>query len=442
MKKIPINILKTIEILSLLSDEELKLLYSHMNTEEYCKGKALFNEGDTGEIMYIILSGSVSISVNTPDGKVLEIAEISTGNFFGEMSIFDSAVRSATCSPKCDTTVLSLKADDFYEFIKNNPIAGSNIMQQMLKITALRLNKTGAFLSDMVTWGGKARTRAITDDFTGLYNRRFLDEAMEDRLAKAKTEGTSLSVIMIDLDNFGTLNNEYGQNIGDKIILAVVPIFKKMFRKEDILARYGGDEFTFLLPGIEGQEALTLCSKLVCEIRKINLLDKLGGPVKDVTASIGIACFPDHAESASKLREIADKALYVAKDKGRDRVVLWGTDKGGSLVKTKIKSISIRNRIIDNILNAISERDGFLIMGHKNPDDDCISSMIAMGLLINKFSRTVYLLIPEKINENYQYLLNICRYNAIELIHNNKELPSGISTVFFMDTPKPDMRET
>lgn len=442
MNRTPVSILRSIEILSPLSRNELELLYSYMNTEEYCKGETLFNEGDTGEIMYIVLSGSVSISVTAPDGKVLELAEITAGNFFGEMSIFDSAVRSATCSPKLDTTVLSLKAADFYEFIKNNPRAGSNIMHQMLKTTTLRLNKTGAFLSDMVTWGEKARARAITDDFTGLYNRRFLDEAIEDRFAEAKAEGNFLSVIMIDLDNFGTLNNEYGQEMGDKVILASVSIFKKLFRKEDILARYGGDEFTFLLPGMTGEEALSICSKLVKEVRKINLLKNLGGSLKDVTTSIGIATFPDHADSVSGLSERADRALYKAKEAGRDRAVLWINEDAKVITKTGISSIKERNRIINNIFAAIVERDCFFIMGHQNPDEDCISSMIAMGLMLNKFSKTVYLLIPEKINENFQYLLNICRYNAIELFHNEDELPCDISTVFFMDTPKPEMRET
>lgn len=441
MNKTPVNILKSIEILSGLSRKELELLYSYMNTEEYRKGQILFNEGDSGEVMYIVLSGAVSISVNTPDGKVLEIAETSAGNFFGEMSIFDSEVRSATCTPKCDTTVLSLKSVDFYKFIKNNPMSGSNIMQRMLKITIQRLNKTGAFLSDMVTWGEQARTRAITDDFTGLYNRRFFEEAIEDRFAEAKRKDRPLSVIMIDLDNFGTLNYEYGHEMGDKVILEVVPIFRKLFGKEDILARYGGDEFTFLLPGTSGEKALSVCSKLVVEVRKINLLKNLGGSLTNVTASIGIACFPDHADSVYDLNEMADQALYKAKEAGRDIAVLWTDKKEGIMVKTKISSIRKRNRIINNILDAITLRDCFFVMGHKDPDEDCISSMIAMGLLINKFSKTVYLLVPEKINENYQYLLNICRYNAIKLLHNKEELPCEISTVFFMDTPKPEMRE-
>ena len=76
MKRTPVDVLKSIEILSVLSPEELESLHNLMKTEAYRQGQTLFNEGDTGETMYIVLSGTVSISVNLPDGKVLEIAEI------------------------------------------------------------------------------------------------------------------------------------------------------------------------------------------------------------------------------------------------------------------------------------------------------------------------------------------------------------------------------
>jgi len=440
--KTPVKILQSIEILSSLSDKELDSLFSHMNIEEYKEDQTLFNEGETGEHMYIILSGSVSISVNTPDGNVLEIAEITEGNFFGEMSIFDRAVRSATCSPKCFTKVLSLGASDFFEFIKNKPLAGSSIMRKMLNITTARLQNTGIFLSDMVTWGEAARKRAITDDFTGVYNRRFLDEIIENRISESISNGFPLSYAMIDLDHFGTLNNNFGQEVGDKVILAVVDVFKRIFAESDIITRYGGDEFIILFPNTTGTEAYGSCKKMLEEVSKIDILKKKDGKIQKITASVGISSVPDQAHSAIILSELADKALYMAKDAGRDTVVLWSRDKEYNLVKSRIETIGIRNRIIDNILNAIIEYDDFLVMGHKNPDEDCISSMIAIGLLMTKFSRTVYLLIPRKINKNYQYLLNICRYNAITIIYNDKQVPDGISTVFFMDTPKPDMRET
>ena len=441
MKKTPFDVLKSVKILTSLNGEELKDLYSHMNEESYPQGQPLFNEGDRGEVMYIVLSGSVSILVNTPGGELIEIAEITEGNFLGDMSIFDSAERSATCTPKCDTKVLSLRADDFYEFIKNRPQAGIFIMHRMLNTVSQRLKNTGAFLSDMVTWGEKARIRAITDEFTGLYNRRFLDEAIGERLADAKASNQPLSLVMIDLDHFGSLNNLYGQETMDKILLEVIKIYRKLFREEDILSRYGGDEFTFLLPGTEGKKALALCRELNRELRTIDLLKNREGDLTGISASIGISCFPDHGDNPEVLKDLADKALYLAKEAGRDTSRLWQNEKERLQGKSGISSIKERNRIVANILDAIVERDSFLIMGHQSPDEDCIASMIAMGLLLNKFSKTAYLMIPERINENYQYLLKICRYNAIQLLPNRESLPAEITTVFIMDTPKPTMRE-
>jgi diguanylate cyclase (GGDEF)-like protein len=319
--------LSSIEILSSLSPEELSSLYARMTREEYAAGEPLFRESEAGEVMYIVLSGAVSISVRSPDGEMIEIAQITEGNFFGEMSIFDSTPRSATCIPLCNTSVLSLKAEDFFLFIKEMPEAGIRVMHRMLGTITTRLRNTDAFLADMVTWGEKARTRAITDDFTGLYNRRFLDTAMENSFFEAEHKGEPLSVVMLDLDHFGTLNNEYGQAAGDTIILEAVRAFRKIFSRKEILARYGGDEFIFLLPGTTGEKAEELCRELLEKLRKIKVPDRSEGSIKMITASIGIASFPAHGNTAPLIRECSDKALYKAKEKGRDTVVLW-TEQG------------------------------------------------------------------------------------------------------------------
>lgn len=323
MDTIHFELLRSIKVLSGITLNVLESLLSIMTIKEYKKGKTLFYEGDSGDCMYIILYGAVSISVRSSNGKLLEIAEITEGNFFGEMSIFDKAARSATCIPKSDTKVFMLKADDFYEFIKTNPDAGIVIMHRMLNIITQRLQHSGAFLSSMVKWGEKARKRAITDDFTGLYNRRFFDDALDSRFMDAKRNKKPLSMAMLDLDNFSIINNEYGSKIGDKIILEASAIFRKTLRKEDILIRYGGDEFTFLLPGTGEKESLNICTTVIKEIEKIDLLNNLPGSIKTVSTSIGIACFPDHAEKASVLLEKADKALYAAKKAGRNTVILW-----------------------------------------------------------------------------------------------------------------------
>ncbi|MFO7731255.1 MAG: diguanylate cyclase [Spirochaetia bacterium] len=441
MAKTPVDVLGSIDILSNLSADDLNRLYSLMRIEEYREGTTLFKEGDTGEIMYIVLSGSVSISVRTQDGGVLELAEISEGSFFGEMSIFDSTERSATCTPKSDTKVLSLRADNFYEFIKTKPEAGISIMRGMLKTTAQRLATTGAFLSDMVTWGEKARARAITDDFTGLYNRRFLDQAAEERLTEAHRKGSPLSLMMLDLDHFGTINDEYGQAIGDRVVLAAVEAFRKSFSSDTVSVRYGGDEFTFLLKETSPEQALENYNKLIQELGKIELPVQSDASVKNVTASVGIAAFPDSGDSFALLMKQADKALYQAKEQGRGRAVVWSENGHKVRRKSGLYNLKEKNRIITRIIQAIAERDNFLMLGHRNPDEDCIASMIAMGLLINKFSKNVYLMIPRRVNENYQYLLHISRYNEIGVIYNDEVLPRDISTVFLMDTPKPAMQE-
>ncbi|MDC7239123.1 MAG: cyclic nucleotide-binding domain-containing protein, partial [Spirochaetales bacterium] len=128
-----LRVLRSIKILSNLDHDSLELLYSHMHEEFYRKGESLFQEGDAGDTMYVVIKGVVSIRVSAADGEAIEIAEIPEGNFLGEMSIFDNAPRSATCTPKTDCTVLSLKSEAFYSFIEKNPEAGNSIMHPMLK---------------------------------------------------------------------------------------------------------------------------------------------------------------------------------------------------------------------------------------------------------------------------------------------------------------------
>lgn len=438
MSKDALTLLKSFDILQGLKSSELSALYSRMKTLTFSKGKSLFHEGDRGEEMYIILSGSVAITVLTPDKKVLELAEIGEGSFFGEMSIFDRAARSATCTPKNETRVLSLKADDFYEYIEEYPLAGIGIMHRMLNITTSRLQTTGAFLSDMVTWGEQARKRAITDDFTGLYNRRFLDEVLPGRLAEAREKKQPLSLLMIDLDHFGTLNQLYGQEWGDKIILQAVKVFRCIFDSQSILSRYGGDEFFFLLPGQDSQSAWEKCDKMVKEIRRIHLGVPSKGRIDKVSVSVGISSFPEHGDKHETLLERADQALYRAKEAGRDQAVVWT---GRKETKSSIDNIKERNRIIRRILDLISEGNRFLVMGHKQPDEDCISSMIAMSLLIRNFFKKVSLVIPRKINSKFQHMINICRYNFIDIVYSDEVPPKKISALFVLDTPKPSMME-
>ena len=312
-----------IPLFSSLTENELEIFSSTLKKYDRENDITIFNEGDSGEEMFILLEGRVGIFVKTQDENEIEIDEITTGNFFGEMSIFDNIPRSATCKTKDKSVLLGLSAKSFFESIDKYPEIAIKIIYKMVNIIAGRLERTGAFLSDIVLWGEKARKRAITDEFTGLYNRRFYDDIINEQFKKTKEINSFLSLIMLDLDHFGTLNKEYGQKTGDEIILSASNIFKQHFRKDDILVRYGGDEFVFIMKDTESEKALEICNNVIEKLRSINLENTEGKKIKEITGSIGIASFPTHAKDLETLKSTADKAVYQAKDGGRNKAVIY-----------------------------------------------------------------------------------------------------------------------
>jgi nanoRNase/pAp phosphatase (c-di-AMP/oligoRNAs hydrolase) len=108
-------------------------------------------------------------------------------------------------------------------------------------------------------------------------------------------------------------------------------------------------------------------------------------------------------------------------------------------MKRDIYSIAERNRIVRNIIDALATRERFLLVGHRSPDEDCISSLVAFGLLVSKFSKPVTIVLDEKIHEHFQYLFAICRYNSIGITKEIGEVEQTSDTVVICDTPKPSM---
>lgn len=318
------DFLLKINIFSSLTKDEINLIINNFHKIEIEKDRMLFKQGDEGNELYIVKSGKVAITIDLPNGKKHEITTFSSGDFFGDMSIFEDAPRSATCYTKEESCLFSLLREDFFNLVNTHPSIAVKIMYEMLYTTTQRLRDTGEFLSDMVRWGEDARKRAVTDELTGTYNRRFLDDALIDYFAASKNKSEPLCLIMVDLDHFRELNEEYGLKTGDEALLKVVEIFKKHLRKKDILARYGGDEFTVIMQNTKIERATKIADSIRKEIEDLDMLKTRKGKIKQITTSQGIAAFPDHAKTLKSLLSKADKALYMAKEEGRNRVVCTG----------------------------------------------------------------------------------------------------------------------
>ncbi|PIE99077.1 MAG: diguanylate cyclase [Treponema sp.] len=297
-----------------LTDDELYYFVSKMYYCEFEEDMALVYEGELGNELYIILEGSVLISIMSEDERI-DLAKIGAGNFFGEMSMLEQEPRSATCSALSLVKCLALKSRYFTEMISDAPIVTAKVLNNMLEITSARLLSTDSFLTQVIQWGAEAKNRAITDAFTGLFNRRYLDDSLEMIISSCLRDKIGLSFAMVDIDHFGTLNKEYGTKFCDNMLLRIVEVFKEPFDDDDILIRYGGDEFCFIIRG-PVQRAVEQCSQ-VC--KKVNALKFSEYPALTISCSIGIAEYKTGINTAEFMK-LADTALYDAKEAGRNRV--------------------------------------------------------------------------------------------------------------------------
>ncbi|MBC7364120.1 MAG: GGDEF domain-containing protein, partial [Candidatus Aminicenantes bacterium] len=166
------------------------------------------------------------------------------------------------------------------------------------------------------------------DPLTGLYNRRYLEETLERELLRAKRAENPVSVIMLDIDHFKKFNDTYGHEAGDFILQAVARTIQKSVRAEDIVCRFGGEEFIVILPGLELEKAVCRAELILDAVRRLEI--KYSDSVlKNLTISAGVAAFPEHGENWPELLQAADSALLQAKSQGRNRVVMAKKDNLG-----------------------------------------------------------------------------------------------------------------
>lgn len=180
---------------------------------------------------------------------------------------------------------------------------------------ALRLKK---FQEELRAKHEKAEEQANTDELTGLNNRRFLFERLREETNRAQRFEFGLVILMVDIDHFKAINDTLGHAVGDKVLSDMASIIKFSTRAYDVLCRYGGDEFTLLLPQTDRDQGLIVAERIrsAVEVHKFPTEGFLGQP----TASIGLSSYPEEGNDPDVLLQSADLALYHAKQSGRNQV--------------------------------------------------------------------------------------------------------------------------
>ncbi len=167
------------------------------------------------------------------------------------------------------------------------------------------------------------RRQVVTDHLTGLYNRRYFNKRAEEEIQRALRHQAPFSLLMADIDHFKRVNDTYGHATGDRVLQTVARNLKEGLRTADVCARYGGEEFAVLLPHTVGEGALLVAERLRANLGETRYTGLGLPPDASVTISIGIASCPSDAIDLDELFELADKALYRAKEAGRDTVCAY-----------------------------------------------------------------------------------------------------------------------
>ncbi|NJD36084.1 MAG: diguanylate cyclase [Betaproteobacteria bacterium] len=216
---------------------------------------------------------------------------------------------------------LSLMGVEFFTYIRRlHEVQGAVASQkQILEDANSALHEQISQIHDLQD---KLREQANRDSLTGLFNRRYLEGTLEREMARCKREGTPMTMLLLDIDHFKLINDTYGHQAGDEVLRVFAQALHDSARAEDIVCRYGGEEFLLVLPKMPldiARERGEFLRKLFAET-----IVPFGELRIRITASIGIAGTPDHSDSTDGLIRCADQALYLAKRNGRNRVVTFG----------------------------------------------------------------------------------------------------------------------
>lgn len=248
------------------------------------------------------------------EGIPVVVPDVSKDERF--MGKIDKAILFKTKSLICVPMTIKSRVLGVLEFV--NKTTGGPFTREDLDLL-LRLVDLTAVAVERTSLYQKMTELALTDDLTKLFNSRYLNRTIEIEIQRSTRYKTSVSLIFMDIDYFKRINDQYGHLIGSKVLVEMGQLLLKSLRSVDIVARYGGDEFVIVLPQTTPNAAALIAERMRKSIDQNTFLKKEGYALK-LTASFGVASYPESARSKEELIKIADEAMYKVKHQTRNAV--------------------------------------------------------------------------------------------------------------------------
>ena len=296
-----------------LDDPAIVSLLDRCTYREIQSGEPLLSTEKENHYLYVVIKGRCAITLDQYEDVPLTMVD--PGECVGEMSIIDSRVPSAQVSATEPTLVFEVEQETLWLMVS----ASHEIARNLLYIMSERVRYSNLVIADTIEMQRKYQRYATIDALTGLHNRGWLDDMFSREVKRSERDQLPLCLIMIDVDNFKAFNDEYGHLAGDGVLVKVGESICAPLRPNDLVARFGGEEFSVLLPETTMEHALIVAGRLRESVAARDMGSLEGVKLPTVTISLGVAEYRPGDELETMIAA-ADVAMYHAKRGGRNCV--------------------------------------------------------------------------------------------------------------------------
>lgn len=305
--------LASASLFSGFSRGELDFLAKKSELLEYGDGRQIFAAGESSDRLFVVAAGTVVI-LSPEDGSVL--AEFVKGDSFGELELLTGTRRNASSRAEGPTTLLAFPSGGvgLDEALLERPEVAARILRSFLLVVAGRTRKSNALVKENSPWVRELKRQVYGDKLTGLLNKAYLEENLPRLL------GSSLALIMMKPDNFKEINDRFGHEVGDAVLVLMSAEFDREVSQGGTAVRYMGNELAAIYPGCGREAALERAAAIQGRLASLDISGLTGEKGLSLSLSLGIALYPEHGAGSEALINAAAG------------LPLTGRARGGSLI--------------------------------------------------------------------------------------------------------------